>query len=489
MAVLRKIFFYIFATLYVVFCPLIILYAMGYIYRPGMEKGVVKTGLIAINTTPPGAEIYMNKSRYSQLSPAIINELLPDEYSIGLELEGYNQWNAKVPVEAEKATVLDKIILVPLKWTAEVFLPGRIKGIIPFPGSDFFLVQKGPYFRDFFLVGCEDGKYWPLIEKDSPFKEFKTSSYFFMEQSSSGILKGSTTDGEKVLQVEFSGEENEIRDITGLFPEKARRVKWEAQSENKLFIFQKGAITRVELDTGAVYPEYIREVKGYGLAGGKLYVINSENLFLETDYENNGEKFLLEDKKLGEELFGKTEYFDIEAVTGDTFLFLGENGELLSNRLPYRFADEGVMGIKRAEDSSRVLIWKKDKIGILDFGEEKTKNTAFEKGPSLKWIHVKGNNIRQAFWVYKESHILFADQNKVFLVEIEEFDGFKAKQMFSIKKGTSLYFSENTGKVFYIGSSTKEGLSCGAIVSSSAREAIPFPEIKEKDEEKQSDEK
>ncbi|MBL7073432.1 MAG: PEGA domain-containing protein [Candidatus Omnitrophica bacterium] len=489
MAVLRKILFYIFTAIYIVFCPLVILYAMGYIYRPGMEKGVVKTGLIAVASSPSHAEVYMNKSRYSQLSPAVINELLPGEYSIQLELEGYQKWDETVPVVAEKATVLDRIILIPLKWTSKVFLPEKVKGIIPFPGSDFFLIQKGLRLSDLVLAGCKEEKYWPLIKGEAPFKEFKPATYFFIENSSSGILRGSTSDGEKVIKIVFAGEENKVKDITGLFPKNAQKVKWEPQSENKLFIFQDGSITRVELDTGAVYPKYVSGVKGYGLSGGKLYVITSENLFVETDYENTGKNVLLDDEKLGKKLFGQTEYFDIKAVADDTFLFLGENGELLSNRLPYRFADGGIRGVKCAADSPRVLIWNKNKVGILDFGAEETQKTAFEKGPSLRWVHMKGSNIRQAFWVYKESHVLFVDQNKVFLLGIEEFEGFKAKQIFSIKSGSSLYFSDTTGKVYYVGSLAKDGVSFGEIVSSSASAVIPFPQIEEKNREKQSDEK
>jgi len=488
MAIVRKVFFYIFAAIYVVFCPLMILYAIGYLYSPGMAKGVVKTGLIAVATVPSQADIFMNNSRYAKLSPAVINELLPGEYSIRVELEGYQVWEETVPVEAEKATVLDKILLIPLQWKIEEFLHGKIKDIIPVPETDFFLAKQGPKLIDFFLIGCKEEKYWPLVKEDSLFRELKVEAYSFVAGSNSGIFRGSIAEEEKVVQIIFSGEDNQTRDITGLFPKGAREVKWQTRAENKLFVLQEENLTRVDLDTGAVYPEYIQNIKGYGLAAGQLYLLNSENLFLETDYNGTGKNFLLEDKKLGETLFGQTKNFDITAVSEDTFLFLGSGGELLSNRLPYRFADDGVIGIKCAEASLRVLLWQKNRIGILDFETEKTQNTAFEKGPSLRWVHTEGSNITQAFWVYKESHILFTDQNKVFLVEIEEYDGFNSKQIFTIKRGTSLCFSEDTGKVYYISPSAKEGVSSGVIVFAKGSGTAAFPQIKEEDKEEQRDE-
>ncbi len=488
MAIVRKIFFYIFAAIYIVLCPLMILYAVGYLYRPGMAKGVVKTGIIAVATVPSQADISMNNSRYAKLSPAVINELLPGEYSMRLELEGYQSWEETVPVEAEKATVLDKILLIPLRWKSEEVLQGKIKDIIPLPNTDFFLARQGPKLSDFFLFGCKEEKYWPLVKEDSLFKDLKVEEYFFVDGSDSGIFRGSIAEEEKVVRIIFSGEDNQTRDITGLFPKGARDVKWQARAENKLFVLQAENLTRVDLDTGAVYPAYIQNIKGYGLSCGQLYLLNSENLFLETDYNDTGEKFLLEDKKLGEALFGQTKNFDITAVSEDTFLFLGSGGELLSNRLPYRFADEGVIGIKRAESSQRVLLWQKNRIGILDFETEKTQNTAFEKGPSLRWVHTEGKDITQAFWVYEESHILFTDQNKVFLAELEEYDGFNAKQIFTIKRGTSLYFSEDTGKVYYISPSDREGVSSGVIVSNEGSGTAAFPLIKEEDKEEQRDE-
>ena len=60
MLILRKIVFYIFALFYIVFCPLVVLYAFGYIFKPQSEEVVVKTGIIYLSTAPAGASIYVN---------------------------------------------------------------------------------------------------------------------------------------------------------------------------------------------------------------------------------------------------------------------------------------------------------------------------------------------------------------------------------------------------------------------------------------------
>lgn len=61
MLLLRKIVFYILSAIYIVLCPLIILYAFGYIFTPDTERNITKTGVVYVATSPPGATVYVNK--------------------------------------------------------------------------------------------------------------------------------------------------------------------------------------------------------------------------------------------------------------------------------------------------------------------------------------------------------------------------------------------------------------------------------------------
>ncbi|MFC1570901.1 PEGA domain-containing protein, partial [Candidatus Omnitrophota bacterium] len=104
----RRIVFYLFVAIYIIICPLLLLYAYGYIYKPGIEKGLLTTGLIYVATAPTGSEIYVNDKKYAKNTPTAIMELLPGEYSIELKLDGYKTWSQTVPVAKEKATVLER---------------------------------------------------------------------------------------------------------------------------------------------------------------------------------------------------------------------------------------------------------------------------------------------------------------------------------------------------------------------------------------------
>ena len=156
-------------------------------------------------------------------------------------------------------------------------------------------------------------------------------------------------------------------------------------------------------------------ILGYGFFERKIYLLRDNFTFERTDLDGKREKVLLEDPALGQSLFQKNKFYQIkifpgEVFSGDIILFLGENGELLGNRLPYRFVEKGVLGLEFHQKSKRVLFWTEKAIGILDFSKDRTlEGNAFEAAPKLIWILRERDQIKQAFLVYEASHILFRE--------------------------------------------------------------------------------
>src|SRR3989344_2619629 len=119
MPLFRKILFYVFLAGYLVACPVIVLYSLGYILTPGAGNGVAKAGLIDVSTLPPGATVYLGNKRYTQKTPAVISGLLPGQYRVTVYLKGYALWSREVSVQAEQAAVFDHILLLPKQWRAD----------------------------------------------------------------------------------------------------------------------------------------------------------------------------------------------------------------------------------------------------------------------------------------------------------------------------------------------------------------------------------
>lgn len=161
----RKALFYVFAAAYLIFCPLLVFYALGYSYRPGVEKRIVKTGLIHLSSVPTGAAIYLDNKRFPEKTPAMIRGLLPGDYTVRLHLKNHELWEDTVPVEVEKATAIDKVLLLRRNPRLEKLAQGPFRELIPMEGTHFFLVSTGSKAGDLLVVDWRAGARRPLLDR------------------------------------------------------------------------------------------------------------------------------------------------------------------------------------------------------------------------------------------------------------------------------------------------------------------------------------
>jgi len=477
MLVLRKIVFYFFVIIYLILCPLTILYALGYLFRPGTGEGIVKTGLIDLSTAPPGASVYIGKSRYTEKTPTTLRSLLPGEYPVKLILKHHIPWTQTVPVEAEKATVLEKILLLPTAFKHEELLSGPFQDLIPLPGNHFFLLVQGPDLEDLYVYDWKEQKGRPLLSSDSPFQGAKVLSHMTVEESPALLVRVELKRGEKFLWVTLSNEETVIEDLTSLFPEKPLWIEWEGRDRNQLFVFQRGSLNRLEIVSKAIYPKIVSSVRGYGLANKAIYVLRNDNTFERVDQAGKGTERFPQNPSLSDSLSSVRGFLKIKSLSSDTFLFWGERGELLLNRPPYQFVRSGVTGFEIFPQTGRLLLWQKNRLGILDVSEERQREEKIQEGQEPLWIFRKGDKIEQAFWVYDGSHILFRDREGVFLIELETYGKPKLYALLRVRKNSAIFYSEESGKLYFL--SVEGDLSSVELLPREKILQFPFPERKE----------
>jgi dipeptidyl aminopeptidase/acylaminoacyl peptidase len=109
----RRILFIFFILLFITITPLVIFYAAGYelSFKNIKKGGFQKTGMLVLDTVPPGAKIYLN-GKPQQLffkkyfsggesfvsTPAKIKNIAPGEYIVKMEKDGYSPWEKKLSV-------------------------------------------------------------------------------------------------------------------------------------------------------------------------------------------------------------------------------------------------------------------------------------------------------------------------------------------------------------------------------------------------------
>ncbi|MEO8065317.1 MAG: PEGA domain-containing protein [Candidatus Doudnabacteria bacterium] len=89
--------------LFMFITPVLVLYARGFQFDWHTHK-IVKTGAIVIKTDPSGAEVYLSDKKQSDTTPDSIRFLLPGDYNLRIEKDGYQPWAKRLTVREQFVT-------------------------------------------------------------------------------------------------------------------------------------------------------------------------------------------------------------------------------------------------------------------------------------------------------------------------------------------------------------------------------------------------
>lgn len=460
---LRKTLILAFLGAYLIICPLLFLYTFGRILNPGGKAS--SSGLIFLSTSPSGATIEVEGRRFSQKTPAALSNMLPGLYNITLSLEDYQPWQHKVRAFPKLASAFDKILLLPNQWQTQEVLTDSFRELIDLPLSRFFILTKGDKLGDYYSFDSKTGELTPFIRSDSELASWEVTSLFKVDSSESVVILARAFGKEKYLLIEQEKDYVNIKDISRFFPTTPEHILWDPGASNYIFSFADYKLNKIDTLGQSLETEYLDQLRGYGLFNRKLYVLKDINTLFRIDYDRSNQKVLINDPILAEFLFGREGFFEVKPLDNNLIIFLGKDGKLISNRLPYRITEAGVRGVAFHRQSKRVLFWMKNQAGIIDYrplfsADLTTAKTIPTKG---HWFYSKARNITQAFWAYRGSYIILVDQDKVLIFELKEETELSASRIVKIKRDSSVHYLESLGKLYYLDPSTKR-LNCIDII-------------------------
>ena len=460
MLFIRKFLFYLFAAIYLVCCPLTVLYALGYAVHPLMPQGLVKTGLIYISTTPPGASIYLGNSRYTKRTPSVLSGLVPGDYWLKINLKNYEPWTRKVVIKPEKAVAFDKILLLPKNPKFEGLLAGPFEDLVPIPGTRFLLVTTGSNLEDFLVYDWKARTSRPLLGSRSRFQAGRVLSYTTVKESPLVLFRIRFQGDEKTIAVDLSREKSVGMDLSFLFPDDLAWVEWDPRNPRRLFGFRRGEVHRLDLSTMTFTPRIAENVLGMGVHERHLYLFTKEHLFQRVDADGKHPEIFFKNPPAIASVFEESNpFFQIKVLAQELILFLGDRGELLLNRFPYLFVEHGTRGFEFDPSHRRLLVWRSDAVGVLDLPAPRETETALEHTPEIRWVYTHGRDIRQAFFVYKGSHALFRDGAAIYRVELEAPGEPAAHRLLTVSPRTSVFYAEDSGRLYYLDRETDELVS------------------------------
>jgi hypothetical protein len=299
----------------------------------------------------------------------------------------------------------------------------------------------------------------PLLPETSPLGNGRVNAIRTAPGSSRVLFQTRTRQGPRWLRIDLNEKIPEPEDLSALLPPEPGEIAWALEEPDRLFLFREGSLDRLELGDSSIDPAIAVGLRGWGIISARELVLLYDSGILQR-VRHDGEllEILLGDPGKGRSIFGETGLFSIHPLEGDLFLFLGEGGELIINRLPHRLAERGVRGFQWDRQRERLLVWAPKRLGIVDLSPPRKNNRFFEEGPSLTWVFETGQQIEQACWVHRGSHILFRDRGQICLLEVETFEdpalGWSLDnalyRLVEAASNSPLFYSEASGKIYYL---------------------------------------
>jgi hypothetical protein len=491
---LRKILFYLFVVIFLISCPLLILYALGITFKPETQE-VQRTGIIYLSTIPSAAAVYINNKQFSETTPTIIRNLPQGSYRVKVLRQGYHPWTKKLPVQKTKATVAEKILLIPLEWKTRELSPDPFQELEAFSGHPFFLLKKGPLLKDVVLFRWHDNlngntggslktqALSPLLPEQHPLAAAKLLKLRIMPEGSVALLEIKLKGDIKFLYLNLKPAAASPQDISSLFPKPPDQILWDPDSEKILYAFQENFINQIDVPSQTISPHIVENVRSFAVRGSRIYALSRDYRVRRYDEKGKNPQPLLKDPELGTSLFEKYKQLQLSVLSNRIIVFLSNTGALLCNQLPYELEPEGVKGMKFDKAHKRLLVWKQDAVGYVDFAQDSAEGI-FEEGPKLTWLNIPAKNIHDAFWANDGTQVLYVDEGTVFITETESFGEQAAHPVTEIKRGSSIHYSDDIGQIFFLEHKTGRLRTTEIIPKGSV---FPLPAFDQTEQTKQDD--
>jgi hypothetical protein len=451
---LRRTLFYLFLLAYLLVCPVLLLFMLGYDIRLGGQKQLVRTGDLYVASFPAGAALYVDGSLYPHKTPTSVLNLSPGPHRVTVRSHGYRPWTRHVVVSPGLAAPLNDILLIPRRWRTERLPVRDPSDLLPFSSYPYLLLRRGPRLRDLFLYEIGRGGVITPAAEAAAYGAAEVMGVVPLARGSAVLLE-LRMDGRSVrLLIAFHPGGVSVKDLTELIPQPIGAYEWVAGSPDDLLSCREGKVTWIDAASQTAHPDFLRGVRGLGARGRTVYAMDADGEVTARTLGTEGNSLVPELQGIASIL--RPEGFVRIVAAGDgVLIFVDEtSGRMIAARGGDRLELGTADGYQADTEPGWILTWGEDRLGIVRTRLRPTRESAGPSGLAVRSIDSPGSRVSQAFLVLEGTHVLYRDRASVYLLNVGLSPG-QAVRVARVRSGSSVSYSDRNGVLYYIDDSSR----------------------------------
>jgi len=403
---------------------------MGYRIDFGSKK-VVQTGGFYFKVLPKNVQILIDgiikKKTDIFFGSILIKNLLPKEYEVKIEKEGYFPWEKNLKIEERVVTEAKNIVLVPEKTKFEVFKEGV---------ENFFFSPDG---KKIILKEKEGIKFFDTERKikNYPVENLKIEEIVFSSDSQKILLK---TDSKfKLLDLTKFPPSSILLDF--LDPE-IQEITFHPKDFQKIFFLKNGEIFQADLEKKETIL-FEKDILTYKILGGNIYFLANSGFLFKSDSSQKIKE------KVNETVFPAKEGANYQLEIFGNFIFL-KDGETLylfdPDSSSFEKFFEPLKSLKISPDLKKIAFFNDHEIWLFYF--EDSFDQPWKKVKEKVFLTRFSEKIGDLFW-FTAHYLIFNTDSTIKIVEIDDRDGLNIYDLAESKE-SKIFFDDFDKKVYLL---------------------------------------
>ena len=272
---IRRVIFYSLCAVFLILTPLVIFYAQGFTFD-WRTRQVVKTGGLYLKSTPPKAAIFINGME-TKKTPYLFSHLVPQNYDLKIEMDGYYPWEKNLEVKPELVTEARNIFLLSKNPLTEL-LAKNVTSTIPV-----------------FLSSSEEKKKEIQARKTASSSAawiLKDNKIYFISEMNYNLHKTNLTffpNNQEQISQEPLPEKGNFKILAGPNQNQIAVLS----QKNNLYLFNNASRTFELLSSSVIQAQFSDDGKRLLYSSGnEIWVLYLEDILLQP-YKKAGEKELI----------------------------------------------------------------------------------------------------------------------------------------------------------------------------------------------------